>query len=77
MNKMECYFNSGNTYTGETIRGFRQGLGTMKYPNGDTYFGSWYKGKLQGLGVLLKKDGTIAKGYYKDGIYVKDENFHP
>lgn len=45
-----CQFTNGE-YTGEIVKGIRQGYGIMKFSNYDIYKGDWEDGKMQGIGT--------------------------
>lgn len=41
----------------------------MLWPNGDAYFGTYQNKKRNGFGILVKGEGEIYIGKFKDGLY--------
>ncbi len=52
------------SYSGEFVRGVRQGYGTMTFPNGTTFKGRWSNDEPIGIGTIVWNDGTKTKGPY-------------
>ena len=44
------YLNSGASYEGQWLGGFRHGHGIMRFNDGATYEGDWYLGHAHGEG---------------------------
>ncbi|CAI2371165.1 unnamed protein product [Moneuplotes crassus] len=55
-------YKSGAVYEGEWKGGFRDGIGTQKWPDGATYEGSWRFNKAEGKGKFTHADGDIYEG---------------
>ena len=57
------------TYTGDLLRGYRHGIGMMKYNNGGWYMGSWDNGQKVGAGTgkTVYENGSVYEGEYLDG----------
>ncbi|CAI2371626.1 unnamed protein product [Moneuplotes crassus] len=55
-------YKSGVVYEGEWKGGFRDGIGTQKWPDGATYEGSWRFNKAEGKGKFTHTNGTIYEG---------------
>ena len=53
-------------YTGETVKGVRDGIGTFKYNNGDVYTGAWTNNKRDCYGTCKYKNGDTYEGYWKN-----------
>lgn len=58
------YKDSGDSYSGDFVRGVRQGKGTMTFPNGTTFTGTWSNDEPIGKGTIVWNDRTITKGPY-------------
>ena len=58
-------YASGASYTGEWLGGFRDGYGTMKWPDGAYYQGSWSYGYPFGFGKFTHIDGEVYSGEWK------------
>ncbi|MBQ3529056.1 MAG: hypothetical protein IJA47_01025 [Oscillospiraceae bacterium] len=54
------------TYTGDLLRGFRHGTGTMRYHNGGWYTGQWNNGQRSGYGTGKE---IYDNGYYEGEFY--------
>lgn len=56
-------------YTGDLVRGFRHGTGTMQYNNGGWYTGQWDNGKKAGAGTgkIIYENGSVYEGEFMDG----------
>jgi hypothetical protein len=54
-------------YEGQVVKGIRNGLGQMIYPNGDVYKGAYKNGVRNGQGTCkFGQTGAIYKGEWKD-----------
>ncbi len=53
-------------YVGEFIEEMENGYGTKIFKNKDIYIGNLKEGKMNGHGALIKKNGTIKEGYWKN-----------
>jgi hypothetical protein len=42
------------------------GAGTVAFPNGDVYTGDWKDGKKHGVGRLVKSNGVVVEGLFKE-----------
>ena len=58
--------NNKTLYIGEFIDEMENGNGTKIFKNEDVYIGELKEGKMNGYGTLIKKDGTIKEGYWKN-----------
>ncbi|CAI2371568.1 unnamed protein product [Moneuplotes crassus] len=59
-------YKSGAVYEGEWKGGFRDGIGTQKWPDGAIYEGSWRFNKAEGKGKFTHVDGDIYEGDWVD-----------
>ena len=48
------------------------GTGTFVYPNGDKYEGQWSNAQRNGKGTLIKTDGTIVQGNWKEDAFLAE-----
>lgn len=61
-------------YTGEIVKGIRQGYGKMRFSNYDTYDGDWDEGKMHGMGLYKFYDGVkdrhthFYEGQFNHGV---------
>ena len=55
-------FNSGATYEGEWVGGFRDGNGKQKWSDGAIYTGQWNHNRAQGKGKFIHIDGDVYEG---------------
>mmetsp|Transcript_9233 Transcript_9233/g.17563 ORF Transcript_9233/g.17563 Transcript_9233/m.17563 type:complete len:402 (+) Transcript_9233:679-1884(+) len=55
-------YKSGAVYKGQWLGGFRDGLGTMSWPDGAEYAGSWHLGYPYGDGKFTTPDGDCYQG---------------
>ena len=53
-------------YVGEFVEEMENGFGTKIFENEDIYIGELKEGKMHGFGTLIKKNGKIKEGYWKD-----------
>jgi len=54
-------------YEGQVVKGIRNGLGQLVYPNGDVYKGTFKNGERSGTGLCkFGKTGAIYKGEWRD-----------
>ena len=61
-----------------TVDGIATGYGEVIYPNDDerlSYKGIFLNQKKNGYGILKYKNGKTQKGIFKEGKFVKSENF--
>ena len=56
------------TYTGDFIRGVRNGKGVAVYNNGDTYNGEWKDGAMRGYGTYIWPNGVTYVGEWKNNL---------
>lgn len=61
----------GKKYDGEFFNDKKHGQGSFEWENGDKYTGQWKDGKMNGEGKI-KIGGKTSKGYWEDGIKIKD-----
>ncbi len=62
-----CNFWIVALISGQCVAGDCQGgLGGFIYENGDKYIGEFKNGKREGVGYLMRADGMIYEGYFKD-----------
>jgi hypothetical protein len=64
-----CYkydYQIGGEYTGEWRGGFRDGIGTMIWPDGSRYEGYWLFGKPAETGTFTYHDGQSFTGEWKN-----------
>ena len=74
-NAMELFTGNGTkefsngTYTGDLVRGYRHGTGTMQYDDGGWYTGQWDNGQKVGVGVgkIVYSNGSVYEGEFLDG----------
>lgn len=60
-----------DTYVGTFKKGVPHGEGVYTWTaTGDIYKGSWEKGKKNGQGNLVKVDGAIVSGFWKNDEYI-------
>lgn len=72
-------FHDGSTYSGDFVKGRKEGKGSWRLPNGNTYEGQWVNNKRHGWGAL-KEGHNVYEGdwinnfregkgiqYYADG----------
>jgi len=59
-------------YIGEFLDAYFNGFGIGMYKNGDKYMGSWQKGNKHGIGVLIKNDGSVLKGFFKNNALTSE-----
>ena len=59
-------------YVGEWKDGQANGQGTEILPDGKKYVGEWKDGKKHGQGTHTSEDGTVTKGIWKKGKFVKE-----
>jgi len=52
-------YESGATYQGAWLGGFRHGNGKMNWPDGASYEGEWNFGHAHGQGKFIHADGDI------------------
>ena len=50
--------------------GYRDGQGTLTWPDGQTYVGEWHGGEKNGFGTTTYADGTKKEGIWRNGEYV-------
>ena len=55
-------YPSGSVYSGQWLRGFRHGIGTMKWPDSCAYQGNWQFGYPSGKGKFTYFDGETFEG---------------
>jgi MORN repeat len=58
-------YASGAVYTGQWCGGFRDGFGTMKWPDGASYEGNWSYSRPYGFGTFSHVDGDVYEGEWK------------
>eukprot|EP01083_Nonionella_stella_P005412 15629_1 len=59
---------SGSEYSGDTVKGKREGYGVMRYADGvKEYDGYWKNNKYDGDGTLTYANGQKCHGLWKDG----------
>ncbi|MFM9948377.1 MAG: caspase family protein [Saprospiraceae bacterium] len=63
-------YPDGSRYEGFFSNGKPSGAGSFQYPNGDQYIGGFQNGMRNGSGKLIKEDGAVQSGIWKDGEYV-------
>jgi hypothetical protein len=56
---------SGAVYSGQWLGGFRDGFGSMEWPDGARYQGNWSYSKPCGFGTFTHVDGDIYEGEWK------------
>ena len=61
-------------YIGDFIDEMENGTGTKIFNNEDIYIGELKEGKMNGFGKLIKKDGTIKEGYWKNNNPINQIN---
>lgn len=62
-------FPSGNIYTGEFVKGVRQGHGEFFYfGTGERYVGQWRNNMKEGRGEYWFNDGSVFKGSFKADV---------
>ena len=69
-------YQTGATYTGQWIGGFRDGYGKQVWPDGACYEGNWKDNRAQGIGKFTHIDGDIYEGNWVNdkangrGVYI-------
>lgn len=58
-------YQNGDRYVGETVNGFRDGVGIYYYANGNYYYGRYRNNKRNGFGAMFKSDNSITINYWK------------
>jgi hypothetical protein len=58
---------NNQTYEGDYEKGFKNGKGTIKYPDGTKYVGMWYQDKKHGLGLHTDENGEITEQSWDNG----------
>jgi len=61
-------YPSGGRYVGYLLDDERHGHGRMWEPNRDYFEGEWHNGEYS-LGKLVKADGSVYQGGFKNGVY--------
>jgi len=59
-------YDSGNSYEGDFVDGYREGKGIFKWADGDKYEGDWVRGAHHGKGTFYWKDGDKYEGDWVD-----------
>jgi hypothetical protein len=71
--KFECIeYEGGNIYLGETLNGFKHGLGIFFYANGDAWYGEWKDNQRNGNGIELQFGGSVKSGRWNGDTYLED-----
>lgn len=75
-NRPAYTFKSGAVYTGQWCGGFRDGIGTQRWPDGAEYIGNWKDNRAHGKGKFVHIDGDMYEGYWINdkangqGVYI-------
>lgn len=64
-------YESGYTYEGDFVDGYRVGYGVLSWPTSEFYGGEWLDGIRHGYGSY-GADGSLWQGYWKDDVWVGD-----
>lgn len=67
--KDQFTYRSGATYSGEWVGGFRDGYGTMIWPDGSSFVGNWAYSRPLGLGKFTLFDGKEFEGSWRMAKY--------
>lgn len=59
-------YSNGDSYSGDWVKGIKEGRGTYTWSSGQTYSGLWQNDYINGYGIL-QFDGWEYKGYFVDG----------
>lgn len=59
-------YESGATYTGETLNGLRHGKGKYVWPDGEFYEGDWANGARHGHGKYSYANGNVYNGDFTE-----------
>jgi hypothetical protein len=62
-------WQGGGTYSGQVVKGFREGNGRMEWPNGKTFTGQWQGGRPHGHGLWYVPGDTdwVYNGQFQNG----------
>lgn len=76
---MDITLDESTKYSGETVNGEPEGIGTATYQNGDKYEGQWKNGKKDGKGIYTSANGESHQQEWKDGsiISIDDKALDP
>ena len=58
---------SGCTYSGHFLDGFKHGNGSIDFPNGDQFIGQWNYNIINGFGTYCFSNGDIYTGNFTNG----------
>ena len=62
----------GTRYTGEYVKGKKQGWGVFLWANGKEFEGTWKNGKQEGYGYMrIHSKEEFKKGLWKGGKHIK------
>ncbi len=67
-------YKNGAKYVGNFRNKLPHGYGTVYYANGEKYVGQLSEAVFNGLGTLYRLDGSIKKGYWRNGKYLGEED---
>mmetsp|Transcript_16598 Transcript_16598/g.14493 ORF Transcript_16598/g.14493 Transcript_16598/m.14493 type:complete len:204 (-) Transcript_16598:96-707(-) len=62
-------FTNGSVYTGEWIKGKRQGNGKINYLDGSSYEGQWDNDQMHGNGMYIDNDGVEWEGIFVNNTF--------
>ena len=70
LNWGQIKYSNGDVYSGNLLKGKKQGRGFYYYLNGDIYDGDWDENLRQGKGTLTCKKGDSCRGDFQNDEFV-------